>query len=100
MPAWDTMDGLQHREALGPQHSPADLFELVRWPKRREPVLVVGHQPTLGAVAAMLMTGAGAAGEAAPSWSVRKGAVWWLRHRDRDGAAEVVLVAVVSPAHL
>jgi phosphohistidine phosphatase len=29
-----------------------------------------------------------------PAWAVRKGAVWWLRHRERDGVAEVVLVSV------
>jgi phosphohistidine phosphatase len=30
-------------------------------------------------------------------WSVRKGALWWLRGRERDGASEVVLRAVVAP---
>jgi phosphohistidine phosphatase len=28
---------------------------------------------------------------------VRKGAVWWLRRREREGGDEVVLVAVRSP---
>ena len=98
----------QTREPLGPQHSAADLLTLVRWPDRREPVLVVGHQPTLGMVAAMLMAGPEASAAAAheapahatPSWSVRKGAVWWLRHRERNGVAEVVLVSVRSPDNL
>jgi phosphohistidine phosphatase len=40
--------------------------------RRGEPVLVVGHQPTLGMVAARLLGGADA------PWSVRKGSVWWL----------------------
>lgn len=84
----------QTREGLGPQGSAAELLALVRWPKRRAPVLVVGHQPTLGIVAAALMTGADA--QAAPSWAVRKGAVWWLRHRVRGEAGEVVLLAVRS----
>src|SRR5574337_918828 len=91
----------QTREPLGPQHGAADLLKLVRWPDRGGSVLVVGHQPTLGRVAAMLMSGAEAATldepSTAPSWSVRKGAVWWLRHRERDGAGEVVLLAVRSP---
>jgi len=30
---------------------------------------------------------------------VRKGAVWWLRRREREGSAEVVLVAVRGPEH-
>ena len=35
-------------------------------------VLVVGHQPTLGQLAAQLMCGQPL------SWSVKKGAIWWL----------------------
>ena len=31
------------------------------------------------------------------SWAVRKGAVWWLRGREREGQLQVVLHAVVSP---
>ncbi len=29
--------------------------------------------------------------------AIRKGSVWWLRSRDRDGAAQTVLVTVQSP---
>ena len=98
----------QTREALGPGGGVDALLALARWPDRREPVLVVGHQPTLGMTAALLMAGlqgpAEAAGEqpphATPAWSVRKGAVWWLRHRERGGVAEVVLVSVRSPDSL
>lgn len=95
----------QTREALGPGGSVDNLLMLARWPDRREPVLVVGHQPTLGMTAALLMAGASAKAEVelsaapnqTPAWSVRKGAVWWLRHRERGGVAEVVLVSVRSP---
>jgi phosphohistidine phosphatase len=86
----------QTREELAPGRSAAELLKLARWPARRQPVLVVGHQPTLGTVAAALMTGAANADDS-PSWSVRKGAVWWLRSRDRDGGGEVVLLAVRAP---
>ena len=34
-----------------------------RWPEAKEPVLVIGHQPTLGLAAAYLMTGARLSGE-------------------------------------
>jgi phosphohistidine phosphatase len=54
-------------------------------------VLVVGHQPTLGLAAAYLMTR-----EAMP-WVLRKGAVLWLRGRERDGEQQVVLHAVMAP---
>jgi phosphohistidine phosphatase len=98
----------QTREPLGPGGSVSALLTLARWPQRREPVLVVGHQPTLGMTAALLMAGLQATAEAAgataehatPAWSVRKGAVWWLRHRERGGVAEVVLVSARSPDSL
>jgi phosphohistidine phosphatase len=98
----------QTREALGPGGSVGTLLTLARWPDRREPVLIVGHQPTLGMTAALLMAGDRASAEAqdetavhaTPAWSVRKGAVWWLRHRERGGVADVVLVSVRSPDSL
>lgn len=98
----------QTREALGPGGTVGSLLTLARWPDRREPVLIVGHQPTLGMTAALLMAGVQASAEAGdapaahatPAWSVRKGAVWWLRHRERAGVAEVVLVSVRSTDNL
>jgi phosphohistidine phosphatase len=98
----------QTREALGPGGTVGNLLTLARWPDRREPVLIVGHQPTLGLTAASLMAGQRGLDEAAhapaahatPAWSVRKGAVWWLRHRERGGVAEVVLVSARSPDNL
>ena len=77
--------------ALGPTETVEALLMAVRWPDSREPVLVVGHQPTLGLAAAYLLSGQ------AQAWSVRKGGVWWLRGRERDGELQVVLNAVVSP---
>jgi phosphohistidine phosphatase len=76
---------------LAPEGGVEALLHAVRWPDAREPVLVVGHQPTLGLAAAYLL-----AAQPQP-WTVRKGAVWWLRARERDGALQVVLHAVVSP---
>jgi phosphohistidine phosphatase len=61
------------------------------WPDARESVLVVGHQPTLGEVASLLL-----AGEELP-WSIRKGAVWWLSNRVRDGVSAVILKVVIGP---
>jgi len=98
----------QTREALGPGGTVGNLLTLARWPDRREPVLIVGHQPTLGMTAALLMGGTQGSVEAAteqsvhatPAWSVRKGSVWWLRHRQRGGVAEVVLVSMRSPDNL
>jgi phosphohistidine phosphatase len=77
--------------ALAPEGTVDGLLAAVRWPDAREPVLVVGHQPTLGLAAAYLM-----AGVVVP-WSVKKGAVWWLRSRQRLGGGEVVLLTVRGP---
>ncbi len=76
--------------ALAPDATVEALLHSVRWPDAREPVLVVGHQPTLGLVAAYLLSA-----QAQP-WAVRKGAAWWLRARERDGQLQIVLHAVVS----
>ncbi len=76
--------------ALAPGADPRTVLEAVGWPDAPEPVLVVGHQPTLGQVAALLLSGQ------PQYWSVKKGAVWWLRHRRREDA-QVLLHAVQGP---
>lgn len=79
------------REELAPEGDPLALLELAQWPHGKLPVVVVGHQPTLGHVIARLL---GLAEEECP---VRKGAVWWLRQRERDGVVQTVLVTVQTP---
>ncbi len=76
---------------LAPDGGVEALLHAVRWPEAREPVVVVGHQPTLGRAAAYLLSGQ------AQDWPVRKGAVWWIRGREREGQWQIVLHAVVSP---
>ena len=77
--------------ALAPLGSPAQLLELVQWPHAKGCVLVVGHQPTLGQTIAHLL------GLQANECAVKKGAVWWLRHRERDGVGQTTVVTVQSP---
>ena len=64
-----------------------DVLAAAGWPARAKPVLVVGHQPTLGRVAAALLSGEEA------DWHFAKGSVWWLKHVD----GETRLFAVVHP---
>ncbi|MEO8487180.1 MAG: phosphohistidine phosphatase SixA [Betaproteobacteria bacterium] len=78
-------------DEIAPGASAAALLAAAGWPDAREPALVVGHQPTLGEVAAMLLSGDAA------SWSIRKGAVWWLSNRTRDGDSAVVLKVAIGP---
>ncbi|MBQ1766729.1 MAG: phosphohistidine phosphatase SixA [Aquincola sp.] len=80
---------------LAPDGTVESLLAEARWPDSRHPVLVVGHQPTLGLAASYLLT----RGTVQP-WSIRKAGVWWLRLRERGGSSEVVLVSVRGPEHL
>lgn len=78
-------------EALVPHGTPEQLLELVQWPLGPGCVLVIGHQPTLGQSLSQLL------GLAAGECAVKKGAVWWVRHREREDAGQTVLVTVQTP---
>ncbi|HWA13259.1 MAG TPA: histidine phosphatase family protein [Burkholderiales bacterium] len=78
-------------KSIAPGASPAAVLAAAGWPDAGEAVLVVGHQPTLGMVAAMLI-----AGEPMP-WSIRKSGLWWLSHRVRGEEPQVVVRAVMAP---
>jgi phosphohistidine phosphatase len=84
------------REELKPDGSADEVLELIKWtpetgPLHKGAVLVVGHQPLLGQIAARLM------GIHADPCDIRKGAVWWLRSRLRENQLKTTLLAVVSP---
>ena len=79
------------RPELAPGATPAQLLELVQWPLSKAPILVIGHQPTLGQTIAQLL------GLQETDCPVKKGALWWLRSRDRDGQRQTVVVTVQSP---
>ena len=81
---------------LSTEGNVANLLAAIGWPdggqegKSSGAVLVVGHQPTLGQTAALLLSGAEA------DWSIKKGAVWWFSNRTRQGETQTVLRAVVA----
>lgn len=79
------------REELGPDATVEQLLQTVQWPEGRGVIVVIGHQPVLGQTIARLLAIHGS------ECSVKKGAVWWLRHRLRDGASQTTLVSVQSP---
>lgn len=68
-----------------------DLLTAAEWPEHEGAVLVVGHQPSLGRVAALLLGGSEA------DWSVKKGAIWWFVRRKREDESQTVLRTVINP---
>lgn len=77
--------------ALAPLATVDQLLNLVHWPHAKGCVLVVGHQPTLGQTLARLL------GLNDGECAVKKGAVWWLRYREREAARKTVVLTVQSP---
>jgi phosphohistidine phosphatase len=61
------------------------VLQLVRWPDAQDTVLLVGHQPTLGEVAALLL--------GCDYINVKKGALWWFSQRE----GELILRLVIAP---
>jgi phosphohistidine phosphatase len=82
------------RTDLNPDTDVDKILGVAQWPGSDSPVLLVGHQPSMGAVIAQLM------GLQASSCNVKKGAVWWLRTRQREGLSQTVLVTVQTPEYL
>ena len=78
------------RPRLDPSARVEDYLRESGWPGGPDTILV-GHQPTLGEVAAQLLRGN--AGDVA----MRKGAVWWFTTRERGGKVETVLKTVIDP---
>ena len=78
---------------LSTDGSVADLLAAAGWrdASPQSAVLIVGHQPTLGRVAARLLSGQDA------EWSVRKGALWWLSAHMRNDEPQTTLRASLTP---
>lgn len=76
---------------IGPGADAAAVLAAAHWPRGTHTTLIVGHQPTLGQTASMLLTGAEG------DLSVKKGAVWWIAGR---APGECSLLAMMSPGML
>ena len=78
-------------DALAPDATPKEILSAAKWPDAASNVIVVGHQPTLGMVAAYLINGVDG------YVPVKKGAMWWFEMREREGKRQTVLKAMASP---
>jgi len=86
-------DDFEVVDTLSPDHGVADLLGATGWPDGGGAVMIVGHQPPLGRLAALLLSGQEA------DWTIKKGALWWFTNRVRNGETQTVLRAVI-PADL
>lgn len=84
-------------DALATDASVDGVLAAIDWPNGRDPVLLVGHQPTLGQLAAHLIGGS------EQDWTIRKANVWWIAERAGDDGEEArassqyYLRAVMAP---
>ena len=81
-------------ESIAPGAAAGDVLRAAGWPSGSRPVLVVGHQPTLGEVAAQLVAGG------RPGWDLAIGEVCWLRSSSREGPGEAALLLAITPEAL
>jgi phosphohistidine phosphatase len=83
----------EESDGAGLSATPSSVLRAADWPDGDRSVLVVGHQPTLGQVAARLIGGNSVDGDL----SIRKGAVLWFTTRERGAARETILKALLDP---
>lgn len=76
---------------IAPDVSAQAVLDAANWPHGSANVIVVGHQPTLGMVAAQLMNGQEG------YVSIKKGAMWWFEMKQKDGKSHAVLKAMATP---
>jgi phosphohistidine phosphatase len=74
-------------EALNTDSTPEAILDAAGWPEARLPVVVVGHQPLLGQVAALIFSGD------AHEWKIRKGSVFWIASKGDDESEPFVRLA-------
>jgi len=70
------------------------ILQAARWPEAGGTVLIIGHQPALGEVAAQLL------GCNDYSLNIKKGALWWFARRESAGSAQTTLRLVITPEFL
>lgn len=80
----------QIERRIAPDACVSGLLSAANWPEQRGTVLLVGHQPSLGSLAGLLL-----AGQELPL-SIKKSAVWWFSNRVRRDESQTVLRLALS----
>lgn len=78
-------------DALAPGATADEVLEAIGWNGGKGLLVIVGHQPTLGRVASRILHGRD------DDWTIKKGGVVWISHREAADGAEPVVRAAISP---
>ena len=79
-------------DALASHSSPEAMRDAAGWPDNPRNVMLVGHQPLLGDLMALLL------GATTPLDDMPKAGVWWLEARREAGGLVIGVKAVIGPA--
>lgn len=92
----ETMEALDRKfkvvHELAPDATVGEVLAVANWPNSRDPVMIIGHQPYLGQVAAHLIT------PRQEECAIRKGNVWWITQKSKGEAGiQTYLKAIMTP---
>jgi phosphohistidine phosphatase len=74
--------------ALNTDSTPEAILDASGWPHQKTPVVIVGHSPLLGQVAALIFSGV------AHDWKIRKGSLLWIARKSDDEPEPFIRLAV------
>jgi phosphohistidine phosphatase len=73
---------------LAPRKTAHDVLNAAHWPHGTETTLIVGHQPILGEIVSLLLTGS------LSEWPVHKASIWWFKQTQGE---KPTLAAMMTP---
>lgn len=82
---------LQIVKKIAPGADAMSVMLAAGWPDAGGTVVVVGHQPSLGQTASLLMCGAES------DLGIKKGGLWWLTNRVRQETQQTLVRVVMTP---
>jgi phosphohistidine phosphatase len=82
---------IETKNELAVGSSATRILRATGWPEGQGTVIVVGHQPALGQLAALILSGKEA------DWSIKKGAIWWFETGKQEDESATHLRAVRAP---
>jgi phosphohistidine phosphatase len=78
-------------DAIAKPQPATELMNAADWPANPQNVMLVGHQPALGELIAMIL------GTSVARWDIAKGGIWWFSDRQETEKTEVHVKAVLRP---